>query len=467
VTRAWSKPKLPRPILGGAQAAAAAGAALLLLSNVAAGQETSKTYYHVEQVTTGCQNPAATRLLTNPDQTAQADARRLRSIRSSGHCVTITPRSQWSFLWRENDMAMMSYAGTTGRPGSYYLRIDDLVDAEGRHPGGWEADPISGQSSSPGQAAEPWRGAERPAQTGGVPTIVPSATLPPQIAAANPPSGTLDELIAKNGGLSQALSPEHEAAGPTEPDGAASRFWVPGVALAVVVGALGAFTVLRRRQARPPHSEPALQLAIGEIQAQALALREAKAESTRPDRFGTVHADGWQREKVSFVSSRIAPRLRDAGYDTVLPSLLPVIDSVIERHANSLVEPASTETDRQNGNDDIATSEVDAELSSYASRCTALLHNAGWTTDPNPVAYGKAVDILAERDGRKLLLQCKAGTAPIGVEAVQQVHTLKDRRHADIAAIVSSAPFTRAAHQMASANGVHALHDEDLTRLIQ
>jgi len=103
----------------------------------------------------------------------------------------------------------------------------------------------------------------------------------------------------------------------------------------------------------------------------------------------------------------------------------------------------------------------------YARRCTSLLQSAGWTTDPNPAAYSQAVDIFAERGGRKLLLQCKGGSAPVGVEAVQQVYTLKDRRHADIAAIVTHAPFTRAAQQMASATGVHALHDEELMTLIQ
>ena len=44
------------------------------------------------------------------------------------------------------------------------------------------------------------------------------------------------------------------------------------------------------------------------------------------------------------------------------------------------------------------------------------------TTEPNPIACGKAV-YIAERDGRKLLLQCKGRQRSVGVEAVQQVHT--------------------------------------------
>jgi restriction system protein len=225
---------------------------------------------------------------------------------------------------------------------------------------------------------------------------------------------------------------------------------------------------LRGRNGKTANYEPAIEIALSEIQAQAMALRAAKSDSTHPDRYGTMLADGWEREKAAFIASRISPRLRNAGYENMLPALLPAIDTEIERRANALVEPSlSGADDRMEYANRAQHEAVDAELSDYASRCTSLLQSAGWTTDPSPPAYNKAVDIFAERDGRKLLLQCKGGVTPVGVEAVQQIFTLKDRRHADIAAIITQAPFTRAAQQMASAAGVHALHDEDLMRLIQ
>src|SRR6185503_10917597 len=143
----WSKLRCSRRLR------AILGVGLCAVPLAGQAQDISKHYYHVQQATTGCQNPAAVRLLTNPDETAQADAKRLRSIRSSGHCVTITPRSQWAYLWRENDVAMMSYAGTIGRPGSYYLKVDELVDANGRHPGGLDVDPYPA-AANPGPAGD-------------------------------------------------------------------------------------------------------------------------------------------------------------------------------------------------------------------------------------------------------------------------------------------------------------------------
>jgi restriction system protein len=295
-----------------------------------------------------------------------------------------------------------------------------------------------------------------------VPTIIPPTT-PPQVATGK----SIDELIDKAGNTAPSFTPPQQEASASGSD-PSSQIWVPAICLALAVGALGLYAALRGRNGKAGNYEPALEIALGEIQAQATALRAAKSESTHPDRYGTLLADGWEREKTAFIDSRISPRLHDAGYESILPALLPAIDTEIERRANALVEPSPSEADHGTGYVNGAGHEaVDAELSDYAGRCASLLQGAGWTTDPSPAAYSKAVDIFAERDGRRLLLQCKGGGAPVGVEAVQQVFTLKDRRHADIAAIITHAPFTRAAQQMASANGVHALHDEDLMRLIQ
>lgn len=444
------------------------GAGLCAAPLTAQAQDVSKHYFHVQQATTGCQNPAAVRLLTNPDETAQADAKRLRSIRSSGHCVTITPRSQWSYLWRENDVAMMSYAGTIGRPGSYYLKVDDLVDANGQHPGELDVDAntaTGGPAASDGTIATPT--ATAAAKAAEVPTIIPPAP-PPQVASNAAPSKSIDQLIDKAGNTPPSFAPSPDSGATASTPDSPSQIWVPAICLALLVGALGLYAVLRGRNGKTGNYESALDIALDEIRTQAMALHAAKSDSTRPDRYGSVRPDGWEREKAAFIDSRIAPRLRDAGHDHLLPTLLPAIDTEIERRADALVDPSLADTDHGTAYATAAAQEaVDPELSDYASRCTSILQNAGWTTEPSPAAYSKAVDIFAERDGRRLLLQCKGGGAPVGVEAVQQVFTLKDRRHADIAAIITHAPFTRAAQQMASANGVHALHDEDLMRLIE
>jgi restriction system protein len=438
---------------------------LCILPRLGQAQDISKHYYHVEQVTTGCQNPAAVRLLTDPNETNTADARRLRSIRGSGHCVTITPRSQWSYLWRENDVAMMSYSGSVGRPGSYYLKVQELVDANGQHPGGVDVDPYPTASASDagGNTVASTPLAPPAAKAAEVPIITPSSA-PPQIASANLPGKSIDDLIDKAGNTPLSFAPPREATASRAE--LSSSILVPMACLALFIGAIGLYTALRGRTGKASAYEPALEIALGEVRAQGAALREAKADVSHPDRYGTLYSDGWEREKAAFVGARIAPRLRAAGCDGMLPKLLPAIDTEIERYANASVEPSHFDTGADPGH--VAEiSSADADLCDYAGRCTIMLQKAGWTTNPSPAVCNRAVDIFAERDGRRLLLQCKGADGPVGVEAVQQVSTLKDRRHADVAAIVTLASFTRAAQQMASAAGVHALRDEDLAQIIR
>ncbi len=384
-----------------------------------------KHYYHVEQVTTGCQNPAAVRLLTDPNETTTADPRRLSSIRSSGHCVTITPRSQWSYLWRENDVAMMSYAGSVGRPGSYYLKVQELVDPNGQHPGGVDVEsyPTASASDSGGNPVASTPLAPPAVKAAEVPATV--APPPAQIASANPPLKPLVDPIGKDSDTPMSFAPPREA------PAMSSSILVPAACLAVFIGAIGLYLALRSRTGKAAAYEPALEVALGEVRAQSIALREAKAEASRPDRYGTLHSDGWEREKAAFVGTRIAPRLRAAGYDGILPKLIPAIDTEIERHANAAVEPPRSDAGADPQHLD-GSSADNVELCAYAGRCTQLLQNAGWTTNTSST-----------------------------------VSTLKAQRRADIAAIVTLASFTRAAQQMASAAGVHAVRDEDLAQIIR
>jgi restriction system protein len=304
-------------------------------------------------------------------------------------------------------------------------------------------------SSPPAGAPVPWAG-------------------PIQSQAA--PGRSIDDLIANTGGRGSAAAnippPERLTADSQE---ISPRIWVPAACLGLFVTALGGFALVRRRPRRPEKHMPALETALGEIRAHAPALRAARLESMQPDRYGTVHADGWEREKALFVNSRVMAQLRAAGYHDMPSGLLAAIDAEIESCAKSVAD--SSPSGAYAGLDPAGGSmvpDIDPGLSVYATRCTSLLRDAGWRTEPEPpAATGKAIDILAERDGRTLLLQCKGDGSPVGVEAVQEVFNRKDRRKVDIAAIVTHAPFTRAAQQLASANGVHAVHDDGLMLLIQ
>lgn len=94
----------------------------------ASGQPTPQLY-RVKQDTYGCANPRATRALANREDPRQTDPNWVAFVVNDGHCEAITPRSQWRLVFKDGDLAFLTYAGTTAAPGSFYVRVDELAQA--------------------------------------------------------------------------------------------------------------------------------------------------------------------------------------------------------------------------------------------------------------------------------------------------------------------------------------------------
>ncbi|HTJ62920.1 MAG TPA: hypothetical protein VL899_03845 [Alphaproteobacteria bacterium] len=136
-------------------ALAIAASTLLGLAATAQADDAQPTLYHVLESTFGCGDPSVTRMLTDPGETRRSNSNWLRNTIASGRCVTITPRSPWKLVSQDNGVALMEYAGTVGAPGSYYIAVNELVDAVGKHPGEGVPAPAPGQSNAAANSATP------------------------------------------------------------------------------------------------------------------------------------------------------------------------------------------------------------------------------------------------------------------------------------------------------------------------
>ena len=74
----------------------------------------------------------------------------------------------------------------------------------------------------------------------------------------------------------------------------------------------------------------------------------------------------------------------------------------------------------------------------------------------------QGADIIAERSGLRVVIQCKFYTSPVGNEALQQVVASRLHEHAAKAVVVSNANYTRAARQLAATTDVLLLHHDEL-----
>ncbi|HUB56730.1 MAG TPA: restriction endonuclease [Mycobacterium sp.] len=83
----------------------------------------------------------------------------------------------------------------------------------------------------------------------------------------------------------------------------------------------------------------------------------------------------------------------------------------------------------------------------------ARLRRAGWQVTVTSVTGDYGVDLIAERDGKSVAVQCKRHGKPVGVAAVQQV--VSGARHHGCAKsiVVSNQEFTQAAKQLAFTHG--------------
>jgi hypothetical protein len=112
-----------------------ATAFLVAILALAGPAEAGDTLYHVTEATVACADAVSVRTLTSPGENRPANQAAYKSTFDGGRCVSVTPKSPWRFVSRDNDVAMMDYAGTVGPPGSYYFSAAQLVDAGGNHPG--------------------------------------------------------------------------------------------------------------------------------------------------------------------------------------------------------------------------------------------------------------------------------------------------------------------------------------------
>jgi restriction system protein len=211
------------------------------------------------------------------------------------------------------------------------------------------------------------------------------------------------------------------------------------VALALVVHRLGRGGRFRRRVR-----------AIARRHRETLALR--RRQESYIDPYGNEILDGWLRERSYFAERTVLPRLEAEGYGDLIEARWEEILAIVETASLSAASPDEAEDLPEDG-------------LAYERYCAALLERAGWDARTTKAAGDQGADVVAERDGVRLVVQCKRYAKPVGNGAVQEVVAARSYWSADCAAVVSNAGFTPAARKLAAATDVLLLHHDALPAL--
>jgi restriction system protein len=84
--------------------------------------------------------------------------------------------------------------------------------------------------------------------------------------------------------------------------------------------------------------------------------------------------------------------------------------------------------------------------------------------NPTKLRSGCA-DVIAEKVGIRLIIQCKLYNSSVGNKAVQEAYAAKTYYQATIAAVVTNSSFTPSAQALANTTGVLLLHHSQLNSL--
>lgn len=228
--------------------------------------------------------------------------------------------------------------------------------------------------------------------------------------------------------------------------GGTAAFWLG--APAIVATALFVGLILVHRLDRPRRFR-SLVRRTARRHARTLALR--RRQECFVDAYGNSICDGWLREREYFAERTILPALADRGFGAEAENRWDDILEVVEAVAARVRLPDEAEAP----GDGIA----------YERFCAERLRAAGWSARPTKASGDQGADVVAERDGIRLVVQCKRYGKPVGNAAVQEVAAAARYWGSDVAAVVSNAGFTPAARKLAGATGVLLLHHDNLSEL--
>lgn len=101
----------------------------------------------------------------------------------------------------------------------------------------------------------------------------------------------------------------------------------------------------------------------------------------------------------------------------------------------------------------------------FEAFCAHRLIGVGWNARVTRQSRDQGVDVIAEKDGMRLAIQCKLYRGSIGNKAVQEIVAARAHEGADRGIAVSNSRYTAAAHQLARTNAVLVLHYRDLDEI--
>lgn len=226
-----------------------------------------------------------------------------------------------------------------------------------------------------------------------------------------------------------------------------------GLVILIVVVGITAFPIvrlIRRASAR----KALLEKVRATTDQQLEPLLRRRAQLVRLDPYGKPQHDKWTKEIGYFIAQHIQPLLTASEQASLARNHTEVSEIIGNRvEAAQRTQPAF-----QTFSDDMTPAE-------FETFCAEELRRVGWDARVTMRSRDQGVDVIAEKGGRRVVLQCKLYARPVGNKSVQEATAARAHEQADFGIVVSNNRYTDAAEQLAATNRVLLLHYRDLQNL--
>lgn len=164
------------------------------------------------------------------------------------------------------------------------------------------------------------------------------------------------------------------------------------------------------------------------------------------DEYGFIDTSSWQKSKKNFLN-----KLKER-YEINLEeeTCLELIEQVVNDYQDSKSEILN---------------EVPSDPYEYEKYCANILNNNGWSAQITSGSGDHGVDVIAEKNGQYVAIQCKLYNSKIGNKAVQEVASGMKHWNSSIAVVVTNSDYTKNAIDIARTHNVHLLHHSHLPEL--
>jgi restriction system protein len=222
------------------------------------------------------------------------------------------------------------------------------------------------------------------------------------------------------------------------------------ISVLIVVGIVVAFgVVLPARRNRRGLLEKAGAL----IEQNSDQLAKRRAQLVRHDPYGKVLLEKWHAEIDYFITEHIRPRL-------TIPQ-----QSILERERVEIARMIMLRAEQAQQAPVFKAFSETMTPTEFEAFCAEELRQGGWSARLTPTTGDQGVDVIAEKNGIRVVLQCKLYSGSVGNSAIQEVVAGKAYERAHHCAVVTNSRYTPAAEQLAGTNGVLLLHFSELPNL--